>query len=405
MSRFNTSTNHPIIPNSQDYIIEKKYVSIHSEDRNILKYPNSNEFELELPQDYLNVYTVKLSTWTFPANYNTFSFDNGNVIMTFKFDNIYNPFEHGVTDPLEIAIYQALVNHYNTTNVIGTNDFIVRIQDGFYNPDQMATELTNRFNQSVTDYLYSVLDPSLGFDSIDGYNEFIIVYNDVGQNMWFGNRSSSFTLTNSTQVSMKRNDYFNQHCKNKNSVPDFSDFGLASNMGFSPLDIPSITTSDLNLARFYYGPVGRASNGIWLRPSYPGAEVSYIQAPYKLNNMGPSHFYMEISGLNCMDETAPYSDSCLLNASNITNGIVNSAFAKIGVITTPLQQWYDYGIDSFKFFNPPAERIRRLKFKFRYHNGALVQFGKFNYSFTLEFTMFTPQTVKNMNSFNSYISF
>ena len=33
---YNTSTNHPLIPNANDYIIYKKYVSIHSEDRDVL---------------------------------------------------------------------------------------------------------------------------------------------------------------------------------------------------------------------------------------------------------------------------------------------------------------------------------------------------------------------------------
>ena len=37
MSSFNVNTNHPIIPNSQEYTIYKQYVSIHSEDRDIKK--------------------------------------------------------------------------------------------------------------------------------------------------------------------------------------------------------------------------------------------------------------------------------------------------------------------------------------------------------------------------------
>lgn len=37
---FNTNTSHPLIPNSQEYIYYKKYVSVHSEDRNMLKYPD-----------------------------------------------------------------------------------------------------------------------------------------------------------------------------------------------------------------------------------------------------------------------------------------------------------------------------------------------------------------------------
>jgi hypothetical protein len=61
MSSFNTSTSHPIIPNSNQYYVEQKYVSIHSEDRDILRFQQSSEFEIELPQDYLNVQSVTLS--------------------------------------------------------------------------------------------------------------------------------------------------------------------------------------------------------------------------------------------------------------------------------------------------------------------------------------------------------
>ena len=91
MSSFNTSTSHPLIPNSNQYYIEKKYVSIHSEDRDITKYPIASEFEIELPQDYLNVKSVRLSTWSFPANYNVFSPENYNIAMSFKFITLYNP--------------------------------------------------------------------------------------------------------------------------------------------------------------------------------------------------------------------------------------------------------------------------------------------------------------------------
>ena len=70
---FNTNTSHPLIPNTQEYIYYKKYVSIHSEDRNMLKYPSSSEFEIEMPEDLLNVVALRLVSWTFPSNYNTFS--------------------------------------------------------------------------------------------------------------------------------------------------------------------------------------------------------------------------------------------------------------------------------------------------------------------------------------------
>ena len=82
---FNTSTNHPLIPNANDYVIYKKYVSIHSEDRDILKYPNSNQFEIEMPEDITNVYSLRLINWTFQANYNSFSFSSSFIVScTFK---------------------------------------------------------------------------------------------------------------------------------------------------------------------------------------------------------------------------------------------------------------------------------------------------------------------------------
>ena len=61
MSRFDLNNNHPIIPNANQYYFEKKYVSIHSEDRDVIKYRNPSSFEIELPQDYLNVQSVRLS--------------------------------------------------------------------------------------------------------------------------------------------------------------------------------------------------------------------------------------------------------------------------------------------------------------------------------------------------------
>ena len=81
---YNVSQTHPLIPNSNEYVLYKKYVSIHSEDRDIIKYPNSSEFDIELPEDLLNVISIRLSTWAFPSNYSTFSALSSNINMTFK---------------------------------------------------------------------------------------------------------------------------------------------------------------------------------------------------------------------------------------------------------------------------------------------------------------------------------
>jgi hypothetical protein len=146
MSRFNISTNHPIIPNSQEYTMEKKYVSIHSEDRDITRFPNSADFEIELPEDYYNVQSIQLLNWAFPANYDTFSILRSNISMSFKITDPYNPGKYESNNPLLNVIFQALYNHINDL-------YFFTIASGFYNPIQMATELTNKFNDAVTNVI------------------------------------------------------------------------------------------------------------------------------------------------------------------------------------------------------------------------------------------------------------
>jgi hypothetical protein len=111
---------------------------------------------------------------------------------------------------------------------------------------------------------------------------------------------------------------------------------------------------------------------------------------------------MEIDGWNCIDETSPYSLSLYTSTNNQTNGIVNSSFAKIPVPTTQISQWFDNDMGPYKYWNPPAERISKIKVKFRYHNGTAVEFGQFEYSFMLELNILKPQQEKSYSIVNSY---
>lgn len=413
MSQFTLNNNHQLIPNSNQYYIEKKYVSIHSEDRDILKYPNSSEFEIELPQDYLNIQSVRLSTWSFPCNYSVFSINTNNVYMTFKFSTLYNPGENSYGDPLTEAIFAGL--YYNIDN-----DYLVEIEPGFYNPIQMATELTNKFNQIVSVYLASFFtstDPlyiqyNYAAALFTEYTRFVIVYSEVGQKLSFGNNADQFTITNTSDILAEKK-IFNQKCLpgRRSELPNYSDFGLPSFLGFNRVDIEANSASyylNSNITdesgiiqstdpiklvpRLYYiKNLLPNDNGYWINTELPGATIYYLMASNKINFMGPAYIYMEIEGLNCIDETSPFNLSKFTTQTNQTNGIVNSAFAKIPVISTPISQWFDADMWPYKHFNPPSERIRKLQIKFRYHNNTLVNFGTFDYSFTLEFIILRPQ--------------
>jgi hypothetical protein len=274
----------------------------------------------------------------------------------------------------------------------------------------MVTELTNRFNavvtQQITDYLIlnTPLNPSYvallnDFTVAGGYTQFVIVYNSVIQNIWFGNRSSGFIITNETSATGSTIG-ISLRCA-RNQLPDFTNYGLPSFIGLPRCNVTSQT--ELNyVPRFYYGDVYAGDNGYWLLPdeTLPGCQVYYYECQYKINLMGPSHMYMEIDGLNCIDETSPYSLSKFTLTTNQTNGVVNSAFAKIPIPTTPMSQWFDKDCPSYKLFLPPAERIRKLKILIRYHNGEPVNFGSFNYTFSLEFTLYSSQQMRTYNMFN-----
>ena len=421
---FNTNTNHPLTPSSQEYIYYKKFVSIHSEDRDITKYPLSSEFEIEMPQDMLNIISLRLSEWSFPSNYNTFSVLNENVDMTFKVNNPYNPNVVIDFNPdiLTQKIYEFLFINQN-------NEYSIQISDGFYNPQQMATELTNRFNTAVTASLTSylttqsvstTLDPNpvinaqlqqeyidalTDLTSAGGYTRFVIVYNTVEQKIWFGNICDGFILTNETQFTTIKGEA-GLSCLNRNRVPNYSDWGLPGNIGLSRSNVISVTGASITnvgvnaVPRFFYGDVFPGDNGYWLQPdpSLLGSSVNWAECAYKINLMGPAFIYMELEGQNCIDETSPYNLNEFTIKTNETNGIANSSFAKIAVPTTPLAQWFDRDSQPYKFYYPPAERIRKLKIRLRYHDGELVNFGVFNYSFSIEFVLQLPQILRNSNT-------
>ena len=380
-------SSRPLIPNQHEYTQNKKMVSIHSEDRDMIKYPSSASFEIELPQDYLNVEGVKLLTWAFPSNYSVFTSVRMNVDLAFKITSAYNPGEHGLYSPLQSTIFAALYSNAG-------NNYLITVEEGFYNPTQMAMEMQNKMNESVNKYVMEYImtnDPSIA-SAYESYDRFVVVYNSVNQKLWFGNTTDAFTMINLDTSVYGGQKKYNDTCASGATIPQYANWGLPSYLGFTRMNVSS--NASVIPPRFYYGDVSQSGDdGFWLIPdqSLPGSTVQYLKAPLKINLMGDSHFYIEIDGLNNLDETSPYSLSKFTTHTNETNGIVNSAFAKIAVCTAPISQWFDRSNDNFKWFNPPAERIRKLKIKIRYHNNELVSFGHFDWSISLEFMMLTPQ--------------
>jgi predicted ATP-dependent serine protease len=66
----------------------------------------------------------------------------------------------------------------------------------------------------------------------------------------------------------------------------------------------------------------------------------------------------------------------------------------------PISQYFDRDSAPTRYYSPVLERIRKLKLKMRYHNGEVVNFGSFDYSFMIEFDVVQPHTInKNLRQF------
>jgi hypothetical protein len=303
---------------------------------------------------------------------------------------------------LENAIYEALINKKNSNNINDEN-YIISIEEGFYNPRQMYTELTNKMNNEITEYLIRFFNQNekykYALDLFQGYFDFQVIYNSVGQNLWFANRSSGFELVNDAEFYKIEAFITKASCNlGTNELPSFSNWGSPSYLGFTRCPIRTIPANSPNQYRFFYLDL---YEGLWITPSsLPGAKVHFLTAPLKINFLGPAYIYMELScnsSLNCIDETEPFELNKFTTTTNQTNGIVNSAFAKLAIPTTPISQWFDAEAKPYKWFDPPMERMRKLKIKLRYHDGTLVDFAGFDYSFMIQITYFSPQIPRKIN--------
>lgn len=361
------------------------------------KYPIASQFSIQLPQEYLNVVSVRLYSWSFPSNYNVFAVSNNNQFLTFKFTSasaVYKPVSDGsVTYPYSMEVMNAMYDAI-TSNI--DYEYVVNIEEGFYNPEQMATELTNQFNYAVTLYIREYMTKNSYTDAQisefltgGGYMYFRVAYHNVEQRLWFGNQCDQFTLTNNSAAFWNSKAQIMQQCgPAERRLPEESNWGLPYFLGFGRTNVTAEPNDDAIPPRFFYTNM---NYGYWITPAYPDAPLYFFPAPRKINFMGPAYMYMEIEGLNNIDETKPFNLSKFTMQTNQTNGVTNSSFAKLAVPVTPISQWFDVQSAPYKYFNPPAERLRDLNIKIRYHNGKLVDFGAFDYSFMLEVNLLRPQ--------------
>jgi len=421
MSQFVINQTHPLIPREQTYVLDRKLISFHSTDRDISKWPAANNFEIMLPTVLKNIQSMRLDTISIPNDQFVFSSQYQNTKLSFSM-NIYS----GLT-----------YNDYET----------VSIDEGSYNPQELAIEIQSKMNKKISEKNQAP------------YKGFVCVYNKITNTFWFGNVLELFTLRFDIKHTYEDlcpnqrvvwNQYDNwglpSYLGYKKTIyeagktPPYWDsvsgatISAGGKFGFDYVKesakkywlystntnfmvdvrdpIPPTNLSDLS------GLVGRFGQ-TWCYPCNDGrspypkvkGRASGPPAPtitewkkrakiQNINIMGEDVIYMEVDRYNTMDEIAPYSKNTSGERCNDYHGRVNSAFAKIPVPCRAYSQIFDSRnafLMNVSHYEPPLESVARLKFKFRYHDGRLVDFKFLPLSFTIEFNMLRNEQLRAKN--------
>lgn len=365
--RFNTNNNKPLISREQNYFLERKLLTVHSEDRDFTKWPNSNHFAIRLPTTIKNVDSMRMIECEFPSNYYIFSNNNQNTKLSLSI--IPN-------DPTND-------NYYNILNDNSNNDYTITIQEGYYGLTELVYELENKINDTITQY---IIDNSNGL-TVSKYTNMKVYYDYVSQKFWFGNLKDSFILK------FNKQEYYNINYNRKVIFNQYTRWGLPNNIGFDKKIYNSISSN--STVKFSY-----SNSTDWLAPTSNTMPVYYVKAPNIHDIASYNTFYMEVNKYNTYDELKPYSENTNNLYNDDYNGIVNSAFAKIRLISNPHGMNFDNKNEfllNTKNFVKPEESISTLEFKFRYHDGSLVDFSNHSFNFTIEFNILRDEINCNYN--------
>jgi hypothetical protein len=370
MNNLNLNRQHDLISRRQTYVLDRKLLTIHSNDRDIKKWPNANHFEVEIPETITNVQSLRVVQTCFPMKFYTFSNEYQNTKLSFKMIPRKRNTPYGV-------VYDILQQN-------NTHTYTIEIQEGTYTPEEICREIAQKMNREVYEFLIAKGVP----EALAIYTFFTLTYDSVAQKIFFGNTIDNFTLLFDTEEKYTQLVKCNQptviECFNKKVWNNYTNWGLPYYLGFNKnkytgCDIKEPFTFDYR------------ESPIWLKPDDTIAiekKAFYVEAPNVECLSGDKVMYMMLDKYNSMDEIVPFSDATNNVYNNDYNGTVNAAFEKIPITTNGEAETFSYRgqyLQNISHYDIPIETIRKLKFTFRFHDGRLVDFQDCNFNFTIAF--------------------
>ena len=362
--------------------IEPTFITFHSNDRDIDKYVNNNNWSIELPETINNIYSVELIDIFLPRHTFIFINDYQNLAFMIKKNNKGKCNSYKKTKEIfeykNNNLWDEFIDDYYMLKVpIGTftgTELAIILSDNLNYMENIATNTENSKSWYV---YYSIHD-----------SKFYFYYN--GEN--------NYEFDFSIQIFYNCNDFYN---KNQPVVfNNTANWGLGYYLGFNKANI---MFSDLynfkNLKKYNYLPP-LINSDIFTELEKPVYEFKlHANIEYKAivtQNHSNIHerecIYFEINNFNNCNEIYPYTNNSNSLYNNTYNGIVKSAFAKIEIDVVNSSSNM---INQRKFYTSYAKNaffdpIKKLDFKFRFHDGRYVYFGRNqDINFSLQFNVGT----------------
>ena len=327
-NKFLAKNEHVVIEKPKDIPQKTKNVSIYTASRDKKKWPKANDFEIDLPQDLVDVTSAQL------LDYN----------MSFRVLNISESYQNS-----KFSFY--LPN-------ITDKKFTVVFEDGQYPNNFVSVMLAEFMNQAVQKTLGN------NFNGVDysTYSNFYSHYQPIsGQFLIYNknindvSKSDKFILPFDEPEEYDCNTKINQGNIIAYDLPDY--WGLGYYMGFNKQP--------------YVSAYGTTSKTTVDPPGVDMIIAQYIESPGTFDIKQDGIAYLEIDNLNHDDQTSYYG------------GKVNSYFSRIPILYTGYEQ--DFG-----GIEPPIavdlERIKKLRIKLRHFTGILIEVNNLDWDITIQFT-------------------
>ena len=493
---FSTSNNHPIIPRKSNLILSPHYVTFHSDDRDIQKYPSASDWAIKLPQSISKIFSMTLydaalpihKLYVFKKDYQNLAFmvkiysDNSdtsdnlckkskctpplnltrplephinyvqsNIIsnksnyqiqaptnsvwnqsvdstncsfttsgscslssseasgcctepsmnISIQYDTSNNScgerptklnrsnciqqtalIKAGVTKPQYLKpgnfkMEDSINNYSFETFVNTTQQKMIRIPEGIFTGEELAEILQQELNHSDTSITWKVY------------------YSSINKKFYFiHNSSSTIHFDFKSRITYQCCDFNN---KNQPTVYENSvNWGLGYYLGFnkSVYSFTQITDSSIKnslpcttpyLFKIIYQLLVDDQNFGYGLVSCEPAKI-----------LGDNVIYMEVNKFNNVDEIFPDNKNSNSSYNSSYQGIVKSAFAKIDISSDsnissrgPREHYITHMKNQFE------DRIDKLSFKFRFHDGRYVYFNT-DFNFSIEFNSAVDNPMSNL---------